>query len=106
MEENVPASTKSMFLHAVRFGVIAAVVSFVIVVALYVIDLSSMATLNFVLFILLANAGIVCYAGINYRNTIGGYIPYGKAYVYCLAVFVVAGLTGLALQILLYHVID
>jgi Na+/H+-dicarboxylate symporter len=50
--------------------------------------------------------GYVIYAGISYRNSIGRYISYGKAFVHGFVIMAVASLVSLIFGIVLYDVID
>ena len=96
----------SLVNHAVKFGGILSAISIVIVLLLYAIDYTLMAGFTFILIISVVAIGFVIYAGINYRNSIGGYIPYGKAFTHGLLVFAVSGLISTVFNILLYQVID
>ncbi len=105
MEEN---STQSPTLinHAIRWGAILSGVTIVLVMLLYAIDYTMMAGFTFIIIATLLGIGVVIYAGINYRNQIGGYLPFGKAYLHGLTVFAAAGLISTVFNFLLYFVID
>ena len=105
METNeTPQST--LVKHAVKFGGILAAISIILVLLIYAIDYTLMAGFTFILIALAVGLGWVIYSGINYRNSIGGYIPYGKAFLHGLLVFAVSGLISTLFNILLYKVID
>ncbi|MCK6616282.1 MAG: DUF4199 domain-containing protein [Cyclobacteriaceae bacterium] len=104
MEENT--SSPTLVNHALKWGAILAGVTTVLVMLLYAIDYTLMAGFTFIIIATVLGIGMVIYAGINYRNQIGGYIPFGKAYLHGLLVFAVAGLISTAFSFLLYFVID
>jgi hypothetical protein len=103
MEEN---TTSTLVNHGARWGAILAGVTIVLVMLLYAIDYTMMAGFTFIIIATLLGIGMVIYAGINYRNQVGGYLTFGKAYLHGLLVFVVAGLISTAFNFLLYFVID
>lgn len=104
MEEQEKAPT--LFNHAAKWGVICAAVGIVLSVLFYVIDYALLASFKFLGIILVVSIGLVIYAGIDYRKTIGGYLSYGKAWQHGWVVFAVSGVISLVFQMLLYFVID
>jgi hypothetical protein len=92
--------------HAIKHGVILAVVSIVLVMIFYVVDLSILATFKFILLALLIGLGYVIYSGIDYRKELGGYMAYGKAFQHGFLVLAVSGLISTLFNFLLYFVID
>jgi len=106
--ENQPEQTAPTPLinHAVKNGVILAVISIVCVMIIYVVDLTILATFKFLALILVVGLGYVIYAGINYRNEIGGYMSFGKAFQHGLLVLAISGLISTVFNLLLYFVID
>src|SRR5690606_17033925 len=105
MEENA-TPTPSLMNHALKWGGIFAGISIVVVMLIYAIDYTLMAGFTFILIMLAVGLGFVIYAGINYRNEIGGYIPFGKAFLHGFAVFAIGGVISSIFTILLYTVID
>ncbi|MDL5050147.1 DUF4199 domain-containing protein [Oscillatoria amoena NRMC-F 0135] len=105
MEDNT-TSAPTLVNHATRWGTILAGVTVILVMLIYAIDYTLMAGFTFIILATLLGLGMVIYAGINYRNQVGGYMPFGKAYLHGLAVFAVAGLISTAFNFLLYFVID
>ncbi|WP_421764480.1 DUF4199 domain-containing protein [Ekhidna sp.] len=91
--------------HAIKSGIIVGVIGIVLTLFLYIVNAALLASmwmlLFFVVFIFL-----VCYFGIQHRNSIGGYISFGKAWAYSMQVFIAAGLLATVFNILLYNVID
>lgn len=104
MEENT--TTPTLVNHGAKWGAILAGVTIVLVMLIYAIDYTMMAGFTFIIIATLLGIGMVVYAGINYRNQIGGYIPFGKAYLHGLLVFAVAGLISTVFNFLLYFIID
>lgn len=100
------AGGSSLVSHAARMGVILAAVSIVLTLLLYIADYTLMVSLWMFPVLIVLTLGIVIYAGINYRNTIGGYIPYGKAFQHAFLVMVIAGFIVTLFNLLLYTVID
>jgi hypothetical protein len=105
METN-ETSQPSLINHAVKFGAILAAITIVIVLLIYAIDYTLMAGFTFLLIALVVGIGFTIYSGINYRNSIGGYMPYGKAYLHGLLILAVSGLISTLFNIVLYKVID
>jgi hypothetical protein len=107
MEDNSTNEQESTLMqHAAKFGIIMGAIGFVLTLLLYAIDYGYLADWKFGIFILVAYIGLVIYAGINYRNQIGGFIPFGKAFQHAFIALAVAGLIGVAGNLLLYTVID
>lgn len=102
-EETAPPS---LINHAVKYGVILGGVSITLVIILYVVDFSLMAGFKFLGLMLVVGLGMVIYAGINYRNEIGGFMPYGKAFLHGLAVLAISGIISTLFNIVLYTVVD
>ena len=105
MEENT-APAPSLVNHAAKWGGILAIATILVVLLIYAVDYTMMAGFTFLLIILAVGIGFVIYAGINYRNSIGGYIPFGKAFLHGLLVFAVAGLISTGFNFIMYFVID
>jgi hypothetical protein len=105
MEENsTPAPT--LMQHAIRWGMITAAVSIILTMSLYVIDYTLMVQLKFLFVALAIYFGITIYAGIEYRKSIGGFMPYGKAFQHGFFILALSGLIASFFNILLYQVID
>lgn len=92
--------------HAIRFGAIIGGVSVVLTLLLYAIDYSLLADWKIGLFFLALFIGLVIYGGINYRNQIGGFISYGKAFQHGYIALIAGGIIGTIFSLLLYTVID
>ena len=96
---------KTPLQHAVKFGLILGMVGAVINLLLYVIDPTLIVNM-WMLLLLLLFMGLVVYGGITYRKEIGGYIDFGPAYIHGFTVFVMMGIIGLAVNLLMYNVVD
>jgi len=101
-----PSSSSSLLSHAVKWAAISAGIGIFLTILLYVVDYTMLVLVKFALFSLVLAIGLTIYAGINYRNSIGGYIDYGKAYQHGFVVFAVSGLISTLFQLLMYNVID
>ncbi|MEJ0056744.1 MAG: DUF4199 domain-containing protein [Bacteroidota bacterium] len=75
-------------------------------ILLYVIDYTLMVQLKFLFIFLLIYLGITIYGGIEYRNSVGRYLSYGKAFQHGFLVLAISGLIATVWNLLLYHVID
>ncbi len=105
-QQTAEAESPTLVNHAIKHGVILGVISILLVIICYVVDISLMVTLKFMGLVLVIGLGYVIYAGINYRSEIGGFMPYGKAFMHGLVVLAISGLIGTAFNILLYHLVD
>ncbi|MCW5911980.1 MAG: DUF4199 domain-containing protein [Cyclobacteriaceae bacterium] len=104
MEQNAePVALKN---HVIKWGLIVGGVSITLTVLLYVIDYTLMVQLKTLFVMLLIYLGITIYAGIDYRNNIGGFLPYGKAFVHGFLVLAVSALVATLFSMVLYNVID
>jgi uncharacterized membrane protein YagU involved in acid resistance len=65
-----------------------------------------MVQLKTLFLMLLIYLGVTIYAGIDYRNNIGGFLPYGKAFVHGFLVLAISALVATLFSAVLYHVID
>jgi len=104
--EDSTSEQPSLLQHAIRWGLIMAGVSIVLTILIYVIDYTIMVQLKFLGLSLLIYLGLTIYAGINYRNTIGGFIPYGKAFQHGFLVLALSALVGTIFTFILYNLID
>ena len=92
--------------HAIRWGLIAGGVSVGLTALLYIIDYTLMVQVKTALLMLVVYFGIIIYGGIDYRKTVGGFLPFGKAWTHGFVVFVISGIVATAFNLLLHHVID
>ena len=99
-------ATPSFMNHAGKHALILGGISVVLTLAAYAIDYTLLAAMSFLLISLAIYIGYGIYAGINYRNEIGGYLSFGKAFQHGFVVFAVSALVSTIFNILLYTVID
>ncbi len=102
-ETTTPQAT--LLQHAAKWGAILGIGSIVLTILLYAIDYTLLANWKMIL-LLLVFLGLVVYAGINYRNQIGGFMSYGKAFQHGFVTFAVMGVIATIFNIVLYEVID
>ena len=105
MEDSQEAPV-SIYSHAMKYGIILGIISIICVIAIYAIDFTFLASFKFIGLILIVGLGVVIYAGINYRTEIGGYLPYGKAFIHGFSVLAISGIIGTIFNIVLYTIID
>ncbi len=96
----------SLLNHAIKWGAICGAISIFFSIMLYVIDYTLMVQLKFLLIFLAIYFGITIYAGIDYRNSGGRYLAYGKAFQHGFLVLAVSGIIATIWNMLLYNVID
>ena len=91
--------------HAIKSGLMVGVISIVLTLLIYIVNPAFLVSMWMLLFFLIFIA-LVSYFGIQHRNEIGGYMTFGKAWVYSMQLLVVAGIVGTIFNILLYNIID
>jgi hypothetical protein len=107
MEENVNSQTsQNLFKDAAKFGAIIGAIGIVLTVVLYVIDYALLVDWKIGLLMIVLYLGLVIYGGIKYRNEVGGYLSFGKAFQHGYIILIVGGFIGILFSILLYNVID
>ena len=98
--------TPTLVNHAIKWGVICGAIGIFMTVVLYAIDYSMLASFKTLGVMILIFLGIIIYAGIDYRKSVGGFLSYGKAWQHSMLTFAVSGVISVVFQILLYSVID
>lgn len=108
MEQTQPLTDAPVtpYNHAVRFGSILGIIAIVLTLLTYALDYTLLADWKVGLFFLILFLGYVIYAGINYRNSIGGVLGYGKAFQHGFIVLAVAGIINTIFNIILHTAID
>ena len=76
MENQSPAQ------NAIRWGLIWGVVSIIIALLVYIVDITLFVKWWFGLLLLGISVAYVIYAGINYRQSVGNHIKFGKAWIH------------------------
>lgn len=105
-QQTEETAAPTMINHAVKYGVILGGVSIALTIIVYALNFALMAEIKFLVLILVIGLGTVIYAGINYRNEIGGFMPYGKAFMHGFMVLAVSGIIGTIFNIVLYTIVD
>ena len=106
MEETSTPAEPTLFQNAIKWGLIMGAVSIVLTITLYAVDYSMLADWKTGILLIIIFMGITIYAGINYRNQIGGFMPYGKAFQHGFILMAVCGIVSTVFMILMYTVID
>jgi len=96
----------TIFNHSLKFGFIIGIVNIIIGVLAYMVGEGLMVKWWFGLLILAINIGLIIYAGIQYRSSIGGYMNFKTAFSVTFLTFLIAGIMGTLFNIILYQVID
>src|SRR5690349_15175180 len=106
METVQETKTESLYMNAVKHGLILGAITIILTIIAYATSMSFMGSFKFLGCVFLIYIGYVIYAGISYRNSTGRFISYGKAFVHGFLVLATAGLVNLVFGIVLYDVID
>jgi uncharacterized integral membrane protein len=106
MENSSTTEQPTLLQHAFRWALITAGVSITYTMLLYIIDYTLMVQLKMLFIALAVYFGITIYAGVDYRKSIGGFLPYGKAFQHGFIILAVSGLFASLFNLLLYFVID
>jgi hypothetical protein len=106
MEQTTTTTAPTLFRNALRWAIIMGIVSILFTIILYVIDYTLMVQMKMLLVALAIYFGIAIYGGIEYRNSIGGYLSYGKAWQHAMIVFAISALMSTAWNLIFYNVID
>lgn len=97
---------ESPYQHAIKHGAILGAITTVLTIIIYVVSIPLMGSLKYVLLVFGIYIGYVIYAGIDYRNSTGGFMMYSKAFIHGFVVLATAGLIGTLFGLLLFQVID
>ncbi len=104
--EETTTEQPSLLQHALKWGAIMGIINMVIGILIYAIDYTMMADWKLGILVICIVIGMTIYTGINYRNQIGGLLPYGKAFQHGLVFMIVGGVIYSLYNLLLYTVID
>ena len=105
MEETTTRQV-SLFQHAAKWGLIFGAISIALTAIAYIVDYSILADWKFGIFVLIGLLAATIYAGINYRNQIGGFLEYGKAFQHGFILLAISGIISTLFLILMYTVVD
>ncbi|MEQ9465912.1 MAG: DUF4199 domain-containing protein [Ekhidna sp.] len=92
--------------HAIKSGLITGVISIVLSLLIYIVDPTIFAIWWLMLLLMLFYVGVITYFGIQHRNQEGGYLSFGKSWVYSFTALVSYSIVGTLFSILLFTVID
>jgi hypothetical protein len=106
METITSEETPTLYQHALRWGAIVGAISIALTLIFYVVDYSFLADWKVGIFMIVIYLGLVIYSGITYRNEIGGFLAYGKAFQHGFIVMAVAGFINVLFQGILFSAID
>jgi len=106
METAQEVKSESIYVNAAKHGLILGGIGIILTVLAYATSLSFMGSFKFIGLLFASYIGYVIYAGISYRNSIGRYISYGKAFVHGFVVMAIAAVVGLVFGVVLYDLID
>jgi len=92
---------------SIKSGVMLGLISIILTVLVYVINVELMINLWFALASLVFSIALVSWFGIKYRNEeMDGFLSYGKAYGYSFVMIIVSGVISTLFTIILSTVID
>jgi hypothetical protein len=97
---------ESPFKAGLNSGLILGIISIVITYIVYFIDPTLLVAWYVGIGILVLYIGLIIYYGIQYRNSIGGFMPFGTAFNFAFIAMVVSGIISMLGSQLLYHVVD
>ncbi|WP_375580289.1 DUF4199 domain-containing protein [Marivirga tractuosa] len=92
--------------HSIKWGVILGLISIIITLVIYLIDITLLAKSGVGLISLVISIAILIYAGRDYRSKLGGYMSFKEAFLHAFVVLIISGFLGVLFNILLYNVID
>lgn len=91
----------------IKYGSILGLISIIITMLIYLLNIALFAKIWLLFVILLVNILIIIYFGIQFRNQEHeGYISFKNSFIFSFLTFFVGGLIGTAFMILLFNVID
>ena len=92
--------------HSIKWGLILGLVSIIITLTIYLIDITLLVKTGVGLVSLVISLAVLIYAGRDFRSKLGGFMSFKQAFLHAYLVLIVSGLIGLVFSILLYNVID
>ncbi len=97
---------ESPFNAGLKTGLIIGLVMLVITYLIYFVDSSLLVAGWYGLFALVVFFALVIFFGVRYRNDLGGYMDFGKAFQFSFITLIVTGIISMFGNLLLYHLID
>lgn len=98
--------TENYSQHSIKWGAILGLISIIIALVIYIIDITLLAKSGVGLVSLGISIAILIYAGRDYRSKLGGYMSFKESFLHAFVVLVVSGFLSVLFNILLYNVID
>lgn len=92
--------------HSVKWGAILGLISIIITLVVYLIDITLLAKSAVGIIIFVVYLAALIYAGRDYRSKLGGYMSFGKAFTHAFVVLVIAGFIGTVFNYVLFNFID
>ena len=92
--------------HVIKYGLILGAIGIIITFLIYIVDITLMTQWWLGLLMLAINIGIIVYAGIDLRKNNGGYLSFKNAFLSTFLIFLVAGIIGTLVNLLMFYVID
>jgi uncharacterized membrane protein len=92
--------------HSIKWGVILGLVSIIITLIIYLIDITMMVDSYMPFVLLIIFLGITIYAGRDYRSKIGGYMSFKEAFLNAFVILAVGIFIGTVFDYVLYNFID
>ncbi len=92
--------------HAIKSGAITGVISIVVSLLIYLVDPTLFGVWWIMLSISLIYLILIVYFGVQHRKEIGGFMPFGKAWIYSMLALTIYSLIGTLFSILLFTAID
>lgn len=97
---------ESPFKAGLNLGLILGIISIVIAYLVYFLAPESMVSWQVSTGILVIYIGMIIYFGLQYRTSIGGFMPFGTAFNYSFIAMGTAAFLTICGNLLLYYVID
>lgn len=95
-----------VFKGALKTGAIVGLISIILTLVIYLASPGTMAKIWYPFLTGIIFIVIVTVLGVRFRNSHGGYMTFGQAFLFCLITFAISGLIGTTFSIILHHVID
>ena len=93
--------------HAVRSGAIVGLISIVFSMAVYIINVTLFSQFFIILGVSLTiSIGFGVFYGNQHRKQLGGYKPFGQAFLHAFILFYIAGILGTVFNYVLFVIID
>jgi len=92
--------------YVLRWGMIIAGINILLMLIIYVVDATQLASISVGLFTFVLNIALIVYAGVGYRKLLGGYADYKTMLITVFLIQAISGGAASMFQVLMYTVID